>query len=87
MITSETIRSTVTKDGVVLLDVGNGRIFNSNAVGSRIWIRLQEGLDVDAITAQVGAEFNIPEERVRIDVEEFIEKLKANGIVGDVPQS
>lgn len=81
MTPSETIRSTVTNDGVVLLDVGNGKIFNSNAVGARIWVKLQSGLDVPTITAQVSAEFNVPEERVRADVEEFVEKLKSNRIV------
>jgi hypothetical protein len=86
MTTSETIRSTVTNDGVVLLDVGNGKIFNSNAVGSRIWVKLQEGLDVDTITAQVSAEFNVSPERLRPDVEDFIDKLKVNGIVSDLPR-
>jgi hypothetical protein len=86
MTPSETIRSTVTKDGVVLLDIGNGKIFNSNAVGSRIWVKLQDGLDVDTITAHVSAEFNVPPERLRPDVEDFIEKLKVNGIVGGQPQ-
>jgi Coenzyme PQQ synthesis protein D (PqqD) len=86
MVPSETIRSTVTKDGVVLLDVGNGKIFNSNAVGARIWLKLQEGLDVDTITAQISVEFNMPPERVRPDVEEFLEKLKSNGIVVEQTQ-
>ena len=86
MITSETIRSTVTEDGVVLLDVGNGKIFNSNAVGSRIWVKLQEGLDIETITAQVSAEFKVPLERLRPDVNDFVEKLRANGIVDDLPK-
>jgi hypothetical protein len=86
MTTSETIRSTVTNDGVVLLDVGNGKIFNSNAVGSRIWVKLQEGLDLVTITAQISAEFNVLPERVRPDIEDFIEKLKSNGIVVEQTQ-
>jgi hypothetical protein len=81
MTTSETIRSSVTADGVVLMDVGNGNIFNSNAVGARIWLKLQEGLDIAAIADQISAEFEVPPERVRADVEDFIEKLRANGIV------
>jgi hypothetical protein len=86
MTTSETIRSSVTADGVVLMDVGNGNIFNSNAVGARIWLKLQEGLDIAAIADQISAEFNVPPERVRPDVEDFIEKLKANGIVYGPPE-
>jgi hypothetical protein len=86
MITSETIRSTVTADGVVILDVGNGKIFNSNGIGARIWLKLQEGLDIAAIVDQISAEFTVPSERVRPDVEDFIEKLEANGIVCRSPQ-
>jgi coenzyme PQQ synthesis protein D (PqqD) len=86
MTTSETIRSTVTADGVVLLDVGNGKIFNSNGIGARIWLKLQEGLDIAAIVDQISAEFTVPSERVRPDVEDFIEKLEANGIVCRSPQ-
>lgn len=86
MTTSDTIRSTVTSDGIVLLDIGNGKIFNSNAVGSRIWVKLQEGLDVDTITAQISSEFNVSHERLRPDIEEFIDALKISGLVHDVPR-
>ena len=81
MTPSETIRSTVTNDGMVLLDVSNGKIFSSNAVGARIWLKLQEGSDLETIVSQVGAEFNVLPEHVRPDVEAFLEHLKANGIV------
>ncbi len=83
MITSDRIRSTVTSDGVVLLDVGNGKIFNSNAVGSRIWVKLQEGLPIDLVAAHLSTEFTVSPDRLRRDIEEFIEQLKANGIVLD----
>jgi hypothetical protein len=86
MTPSETIRSTVTDDGMVLLDVGNGNIFNSNAVGARIWLKLQEGSDIGLIASQVSAEFNVPPERVRADVDEFVAKLKSNGIVVEQTQ-
>jgi hypothetical protein len=86
MTTSETIRSSVTADGVVLMDVGTGQIFNSNAVGARIWLKLQEGLDIATMADQISAEFEVPPERVRLDVEDFIEKLRANGIVYGPPQ-
>jgi Coenzyme PQQ synthesis protein D (PqqD) len=83
MTPSETIRSTVTDDGVVLLDVRNGKIFNSNGVGARIWLKLQEGLDVATIVAQIGAEFSLSTDLIRPDVEEFVRKLKENGIVDE----
>ena len=83
MTLSETVRSTVTKDGVVLMDVSNGKIFSSNAVGARIWLKLQEGLDVEAIVAQVASEFRVSAEEIGPDVEEFVGKLKESGIVGE----
>lgn len=87
MIASETIRSAVTDDGMVLLDVSNGKIFNSNAVGARIWLKLQEGLDLAMIVAQISSEFGLAPERIRPDVEHFIEDLAANNIVVNPLQS
>lgn len=86
MITSETIRCTMTDDGVVFLDVSNGNIFNSNAVGARIWLKLQEGYDPATIADQISAEFNVPIERTRPDVDELIEKLRANGMLAETSQ-
>jgi hypothetical protein len=82
-VASNTVRSTVTKDGMVLLDTSTGKIFNSNAVGARIWLKLQDGLDLDTITEQISAEFSVASSRVLPDVSAFFEALKANGLLAE----
>jgi hypothetical protein len=83
MNTSQNVRSTVTNDGVVFLDVGNGNIFNSNPVGARIWLKLLDSQDISAISLQIAAEFNVPIERARTDIEEFVDQLRHHGLISD----
>ena len=81
MTASTNVRSTVTDEGVVLLDVSSGKIFHSNPVGSRIWIKLQEGSSLSKIVDEIAAEFNAPREQVEGDVQEYVTSLKTGGLI------
>jgi hypothetical protein len=81
MTASTNVRSTVTDEGVVLLDVSSGKIFHSNPVGSRVWIKLQEGSPLPKIVDEITAEFNAPREQVEADVEEYVQSLKTGGLI------
>jgi len=81
MTASTNVRSTVTDEGVVLLDVSSGKIFHSNPVGSRVWIKLQEGSPVSKIVDEIASEFNAPRERVEPDVQEYIQSLRTSGLI------
>jgi hypothetical protein len=81
MTASTNVRSTVTDEGVVLLDVSSGKIFHSNPVGSRVWIKLQEGSSVSKIVDEIASEFNAPRERVEVDVQEYIQSLRISGLI------
>jgi hypothetical protein len=81
MTASTNVRSTVTDEGVVLLDVSSGKIFHSNSVGSRIWIKLQEGSPLSKIVDEIAAEFNAPREQVEADVQEYVTSLKTGGLI------
>jgi len=81
MTASTNVRSTVTDEGIVLLDVSSGKIFHSNPVGSRVWIKLQEGSPVSKIVDEIASEFNAPRERVEPDVQEYIQSLRTSGLI------
>ena len=81
MTASTNVRSTVTDEGVVLLDVSSGKIFHSNPIGSRVWTKLQEGSALPKIVDEIAAEFKTPRERVEADVKEYIQSLKASSLI------
>jgi hypothetical protein len=81
MTASTNVRSSVTDEGVVLLDVSSGKIFHSNPVGSRVWIKLQEGSPLSRIVDEIAAEFNAPPGQVEADVQEYVTSLKAGGLI------
>jgi hypothetical protein len=81
MTASENVRSTVTDEGVVLMDVSTGTIFHSNPIGARVWTKLQEGLPVGTIVDEVAAEFKAPREQVETDVRQYIETLKVKKLI------
>lgn len=83
MTASSNVRSTVTDEGVVFMDVSNGNIFHSNPIGARVWTNLQEGLPVSKIVDEISVEFNAPREQVEADVREYLESLKARGLVAE----
>ena len=51
--TSDTVRSTQTIDGRILLDVRHGRMFSVNAVGSKILELLEQGQDEPRIADEI----------------------------------
>ena len=78
---TEHVRSSITDDGVVLLDIASGRIFSSNAIGARIWRGLEGGEAVDAIVDRIAAETGAERAVVDRDAARFIEALEARGLV------
>lgn len=74
---SESVRSTHSRDGSVVLDVSQGQLFNLNVVGSRILELLKQGSPENEIAETVSREFNQNIETVRGDLTEFMETLKS----------
>jgi hypothetical protein len=81
MTASDNVRSTVTEEGVVLMDVSTGTIFHSNPIGARVWTKLQEGLPIAAVADQIALEFKAPREQVEADVREYVGTLKTHGLI------
>jgi Coenzyme PQQ synthesis protein D (PqqD) len=78
---SDTIRSTRTVDGRVVLDVRRGRMFSVNPVGSKILELLEQGQDEPRIAEEISRLYAMNIEVVRPDVQDFIEALREHHIV------
>jgi hypothetical protein len=79
--TSETIRSSQSQDGTVLLDIHHGRMFSINPMGSKILDLIKEGRDEAQIADEIVRTYGIAIEMARTDVHEFVKALCAHRIV------
>lgn len=65
----------------VLLDMTSSKYFGLTPVASRIWELLVEGRPVQTATELIAQEHNVPTERVRQDVNAFLETLTSRGLL------
>jgi Coenzyme PQQ synthesis protein D (PqqD) len=75
------IRSIVDHDGAVILDKSRNAMTTLDSAGGYIWDRLQRGLQVDAIVAELVRDTGTDESVVARDVAEFMEELKSKHLV------
>jgi hypothetical protein len=78
------VRSNITDDGVILLDIETGQIFSANPIGARIWDALTHGLAVPAIVDQIARDTGAERAVVERDVREFVGALRARALVTEV---
>lgn len=69
------VRFTGGEDGGVLLDVGTGKYYSLNIVGSAVWSGLRQGHTIEEIAGNLMTRFNLPSEKIRTDVVVFVERL------------
>ena len=65
----------------VLLETGTGRYYGLNEVGTRMWSLLHLHREIGAVCRALLAEYEVPEDRLREDLERFVETLAARGLV------
>lgn len=65
----------------VLLSVGSDRYFGLDEVGTRMWEALTSTATVDAAVQLVLSDYDIDEDQVRNDVDEFLASLVDRGLV------
>ena len=59
----------------VILSLADGHYFGLDETGTRIWKLLQSEQDLDAIAEHLVSEYDVTAERVRQDIEKFIDEL------------
>src|SRR3954465_5350710 len=65
----------------VLLETGSGRYYGLDEVGTRMWSLLQIHGETGAVCRALLAEYDVPEDRLRADLEKFVETLAARGLL------
>lgn len=75
------VRSIVDHDGAVILDIPRNAMTTLDSTGAYVWNRLQRGLQVDAIVAELAHDTGADELVVATDVERFMEQLKSKHLV------
>ena len=65
----------------VLLNVESGIYFGLDATGTRMWGLVSEGLTDDEILARLLDEYDVSCEQLRVDIDAFLEALRAQGLV------
>ena len=77
------VRSNISNDGLILLDIRSGQIFSANAIAARIWSGLERGEPlrdiIDGIASDTGTDATIVER----DATDFLDMLKVRALVGE----
>jgi hypothetical protein len=75
------LRVSVHEEGAVILDIDGGQLYSTNKVGARILALLEEKTNLSDIAERIKTEFDGPIERVRADLQRFVESLKDRGLL------
>jgi hypothetical protein len=65
----------------VMMSVENGRYYNLNPVGSRIWDLIEKPLAVGDLVRALLAEYKVEEEQCRTSVSAFLAEMIQKGLV------
>jgi PqqD family protein of HPr-rel-A system len=68
-------------DETVILHLKSGTYFGLDAIGTRIWELLQQGMAASAICDRLQEEFEVEREVLEADARRFLTELEANDIV------
>jgi len=66
---------------VVILSIDNGRYYNMNVVGSRIWALVEQPISMAALVDYLVEEFAVERTVCEEDVLTFLGQLQADGLV------
>ena len=79
--TNSQLRSLVTPEGAMILNIASDQIITLNPMGGYVWARLQEGKSVDEIISDLARETGHDPAVVANDVHEFVEQLTERNLV------
>jgi hypothetical protein len=77
----QNIRSIVDHDGAVILDIPNNTMTMLDSTGAHVWRKLQSGLQIDAIIAELVRDTVADEVMIARDVAAFMDQLKSRHLV------
>ncbi len=80
-VVSKQVMSRVLDGDAVLLDLGSGKYFGLNLVGTHIWQALEAGATVAELHAAVLADFDVDAATARAELEALLGDLLARGLI------
>jgi Coenzyme PQQ synthesis protein D (PqqD) len=69
------------EDRVVLFQISRSQTFALSETGARLWELLSEGKNESEALKHMVAEFDVPEEDLRIEAREFLDSLEREGLL------
>lgn len=75
------VQASLHENGMVLLHIPTGRVFQSNRTGARIWQGLSVGLQPSAIVTEISQHYGVPQDLVARDTASFLTALEQQGFV------
>ena len=81
------IRSSISDEGVIFLDIRSGQFFSANAIAARIWRGLEQDLPMETIVARIASETGAEPAVVERDATEFVSLLASRGLVESPPEN
>jgi len=75
------VKTSVHEEGLVLMDVGRGRVFTANLVGARIWRGVAEGASVESVAETISCEFRVSKQQAMADTVAFLGQLERAGLL------
>lgn len=71
-------------DELLMMSAAEGKYFNLNDVGTRIWELLAQPVSADGIVAALIAEYDTDADTARAEVVEFLSALRERGLLVSV---
>ena len=77
----ESVRSTQTQDGAIILAIHTGQVLRLNTTGSLIFERLKDGVTESEIIDSISQQFGVSSTIATQDVREFLKELEELGLL------
>ena len=73
--------STVVDGETVLMNIGNGKYYQLDDIGSRVWALIENPTAVSAVCDQLVEEFEVERPTCEADVLQLVDRLLANQLI------
>ena len=73
--------ASIHESGLVILHIGNGRLYASNWTGARIWRGIDEQLSLEAIADEISEAYQIARATAREHVIRFLAELERHALI------
>jgi hypothetical protein len=83
---STAVKASTSADGLVLLDIDGGLVLSANIVGARIWQLVEQQHTPAEIARRLIDEYDVTEDRARLDVDAFLTDLITRGLAAQEGQ-